>query len=171
LVYWEFYNHNGFAQCGSGFSGPVPFPAPGATCLTDGNTSFKPTWAVETNYYMDLGFLPENMQYFSISGRAAWYGRKGTDTEPLPVNVANGVLPTKVEFNSEPIRLTFDASKAVWGAKYSHFVDVWVAYRYWQNKFGLDHNAAFACTSGVPAGQNNGSCTESSLYSGITVKF
>src|SRR5690348_10243860 len=126
LVYWEFYNHNGFAQCGSGFSGPVPFPAPGATCLTDGNTSFKPTWAVETNYYMDLGFLPENMQYFSISGRAAWYGRKGTDTEPLPVNVANGVLPTKVEFNSEPIRLTFDASKAVWGAKYSHFVDVWV---------------------------------------------
>lgn len=171
LVYWEFYNHNGFAQCGSGFSGPVPFPAPGATCLLDGNTSFKPTWAVETNYYMDLGFLPENMQYFSISGRAAWYGRKGTDTEPLPVNVANGVLPTKVEFNSEPIRLTFDASKAVWGAKYSHFVDVWVAYRYWQNKFGLDHNAAFACTSGVPAGQNNGSCTESSLYSGITVKF
>jgi len=171
LVYWEFYNHNGFAQCGSGFSGPVPFPAPGATCLTDGNTSFKPTWAIETNYYMDLGFLPENMQYFSISGRAAWYGKKGTDTEPLPVNIANGVLPTKVEFNSEPIRLTFDASKAVWGAKYSHFVDVWVAYRYWQNKFGLDHNAAFACTSGVPAGQNNGSCTESSLYSGITVKF
>ena len=49
---------------------------------------------------------------------------------------------TKTEFNSEPIRLTFDASKAFWGAKYSHFVDVWVAYRYWQNKFGLDHNNA-----------------------------
>ena len=43
-----------------------------------------------------------------------------------------------MEFNSEPIRLTIDASKAMWGAKYSHFVDVWVAYRYWQNKFGLD---------------------------------
>jgi len=25
---------------------------------------------------MDLGFLPENMQYFSISGRTAWYGKK-----------------------------------------------------------------------------------------------
>ena len=171
LLYYEFYNHNGFAQCGSGFSGPVPFPAPNATCLLDGNTSFKPTWAVETNYYMDLGFLPENMQYFSISGRAAWYGKKGTDTQPLPFNPANGVFNTAVEFNSEPIRLTLDASKAIWGPKYSHFVDVWVAYRYWQNKFGLDHNAAFACTSGVPAGQNNGSCTESSLYSGITVKF
>ena len=30
------------------------------------------------------------------------------------------------------------------GPKYSHFVDVWVAYRYWQNKFGLDHNAPSA---------------------------
>ena len=61
-----------------------PGGIPGTTCLTDGNTSFKPTWAVETNYYMDLGFLPENMQYFSISGRAAWYGKKGTENNPLP---------------------------------------------------------------------------------------
>jgi len=72
-------------------------------------------------------------------------------------------------FGSEPIRLTLDASKAIWGPKYSHFVDVWVAYRYWQNKFGLDHNAApGVCTV---AGVSTNSCTESSLYSGITVKF
>jgi hypothetical protein len=171
LVYWEFFNHNGFAQCNSGFTGPTPYPAPNATCLLDGNTSFKPTWAVETNYYMDLGFMPPSMDYFSISGRLAWYGTKGTDTNPLPYNPANNVQNTAVEFNSEPIRLTFDASKAMWGPKYTHFVDVWVAYRYWQNKFGLDHNRAFACTSGVPLGQNNGSCTESSAYTGITVKF
>jgi hypothetical protein len=51
-------------------------------------------------------------------------------------------------------------------------VDDWVAYRYWQNKFGLDHNRAFACTAVVGgATVSNGSCTESSLYSGITVKF
>ncbi len=61
-----------------------------------------------------------------------------------------------------------DASKAVWGDKYSHFVDVWVAYRYWQNKFGEDHKRAGACVSG---GVSTGACTESSLYSGITVKF
>ena len=168
LVYWEFSNHNSFAQCNSGFSGPTP----GVSCLADGNTSFKPTWAVETNYYMDLGFLPPEYQFFSISGRAAWYGKKGTDTEPLPFNPAFGVFNTAVEFNSEPIRLTFDASKAFWGPKYTHFVDVWVAYRYWQNKFGLDHNRAFACTAVVGgATVSNGSCTESSLYSGITVKF
>src|SRR5712671_3134076 len=168
LVYWEFLNHNSFAQCNSGFTGPIP----GVGCLFDGNTSFKPAWAVETNYYMDLGFLPPSLDYFSISGRLAWYGKKGTDTQPLPYNPANGVYNSAVEFNSEPIRLTFDASKAIWGPKYTHFVDVWVAYRYWQNKFGLDHNRALACTATLGAVTvSNGSCTESSLYSGITVKF
>jgi hypothetical protein len=170
LVYYEFLNHNSFAQCGSGFSGPTP----GVNCLVDGNTSYKPTWAVETNYYMDLGFLPENFQFFSISGRAAWYGKKGSDTEPLPaLLLANGAFPTKVEFNSEPIRLTFDASKAVWGPKWSHYVDIWVAYRYWQNKFGLDHNAPSAACSATVGGitRPSGACTESSLYSGVTVKF
>src|SRR5215468_674396 len=168
LMYWEYYNHNSFAQCGSGFSGPIP----GVTCLSDGNTKFKPTWAVETNYYMDLGFLPESMQYFSISGRAAWYGKKGTENNPLPYALP-GNVNTAVEFNSEPIRLTFDASKAMWGGKYSHFVDVWVAYRYWQNKFGLDHSAPSIACGAVVNGVNSptGACTESSLYSGITVKF
>jgi len=163
LVYYEFSNHNSFLQCGAGWNPNVP----GVTCSPDGNTSYKPTWAVETNYYMDLGFMPENMQFFSISGRIAWYGTKGNQNAPL--GVASGGTGTAIELNSEPIRLTFDASKAFWGAKYTHFVDVWVAYRYWQNKFGLDHNAApGVCTV---AGVSTNSCTESSLYSGITVKF
>jgi hypothetical protein len=163
LMYYEFSNHNAFDQCGL-FPGGVP----GVTCIRDGNTEFKPTWAVEINYYMDLGFLPPNMQYFSISGRAGWYGKKGTENEPLPFNAITNVN-TAVELNSEPIRLTFDASKAVWGPKYSHFVDLWVAYRYWQNKFGLDHKLSGVCN--VAPGVSNHSCTEESLYSGITVKF
>src|SRR5882762_3588084 len=163
LMYWEFFNHNAFDQCGL-FPGGVP----GVTCISDGNTKFKPTWAVEINYYMDLGFLPENMQYFSISGRAGWYGKKGAENAPLPTAFP-GNISTAVELNSEPIRLTMDASKAIWGPKYSHFVDVWVAYRYWQNKFGLDHANSVVCN--VAPGVSNHSCTESSLYSGITVKF
>jgi hypothetical protein len=163
LMYYEFSNHNAFDQCGL-FPGGVP----GVTCIRDGNTEFKPTWAVEINYYMDLGFLPPNMQYFSISGRAGWYGKKGTENEPLPFNAVTNVN-TAVELNSEPIRLTLDASKAVWGPKYSHFVDLWVAYRYWQNKFGLDHKLSGVCN--VAPGVSNHSCTEESLYSGITVKF
>jgi hypothetical protein len=163
LMYWEFSNHNSFAECG--LFGPG---IPGVTCLINGNTHFNPTWAVETNYYMDLGFLPESMRYFSISGRAAWYGNKGTENNPLPF-MAPGNINTVVEFNSEPIRLTLDASKAIWGPKYTHNVDVWVAYRYWQNKFGFDHSTSTVCN--VSPGVSNNSCTESSLYSGITVKF
>jgi hypothetical protein len=162
LVYWEFANRNAFTQCGTGFAGNIAYPAPGANCLADGNRSFNPTWAVETNYYMDLGFLPESMQFWSISGRLAWYGEKGYENNPLPGT------KTAVEFNSEPIRLTFDASKAVWGEKYTHFVDVWVAYRYWQNKFGIDHKNSLVCNVN---GVSNNSCTESTIYSGITVKF
>ena len=172
LMYYEFYNRNAFTQCGAGWQLPAP-AIPGVNCLVDGNRSFKPTWAVETNYYMDLGFLPESMQYFSISGRAAWYGPKGTENNPLPFAqpfvAAFPNANTAVEFNSEPIRLTLDASKAMWGNKYSHFVDVWVAYRYWQNKFGLDHATSTVCN--ISPTISNGSCTESTVYSGITVKF
>ncbi|HZR74646.1 hypothetical protein [Bradyrhizobium sp.] len=164
LAYKEI-NHNAFDQCG--LFGPG---VPGVTCLSDGNTNYKTTWAVEINYYMDLGFLPENMQYFSVSGRAGWYGPKGDQNSPLVgTGVGSNSTATKTELNSEPIRLTFDASKAAWGAKYTHFVDLWVAYRYWQNKFGLDHNAApGVCTVN---GVSTNSCTESSLYAGVTVKF
>jgi hypothetical protein len=166
LAYKEI-NHNAFNQCG--LFGPG---IPGLTCSSDGNVDYKTTWAVETNYYMDLGFLPENMQYFSISGRAGWYGKKG-DANGLPFLSGPGRFSTAtaVELNSEPIRLTMDASKAVWGPKYSHFVDVWVAYRYWQNKFGLDHNAMPGVCTIAATGQSTNSCTESSLYSGVTVKF
>jgi hypothetical protein len=160
LAYKEI-NHNSFDSCGGVFGPGIP----GVTCLTDGNTDFKTTWAVEINYYMDLGFLPPNMQFWSISGRAGFYGPKGDSNAPL-----TGIMPSKTEINSEPIRLTFDASKALMGPKYSHFVDLWVAYRYWQNKFGLDHNSS---VNGICAvnGVSTNSCTEQTVYAGVTMKF
>jgi hypothetical protein len=173
LAYKEI-NHNSFNQCGAVFAGTVP----GLTCNADGNTDFHTTWAVETNYYMDLGFMPPDWQFWSISGRAAWYGPKG-DANGLPfvsaTNIAllgpRGSNATKTEFNSEPIRLTFDASKAFLGPKYTHFVDVWVAWRYWQNKFGLDHNATPNVCTLFATGQSTNSCTENTVYAGITAKF
>src|ERR1700694_4046815 len=92
LLYYEFSNHNAFLQCGTVF--PVGQVA-GVSCSPDGNPSYKPTWAVEINYYMDLGFLPENMQYFSISGRAGFYGPKGNQNAPL--GIASGGTAHKVE--------------------------------------------------------------------------
>jgi hypothetical protein len=166
LAYKEI-NHNAFTQCG--LFGPG---IPGVTCNPDGNRDFNTTWALETNYYMDLGFLPESMRYFSISGRAAWYGPKG-DANSLPARSGVGRFSTATvtELNSEPIRLTFDASKATMGPKYSHFVDVWVAYRYRQNIFGLDHNAMPGVCTLAATGQSTNSCTESTVYTGVTMKF
>jgi hypothetical protein len=43
---------------------------------------------------------------------------------------------------------------------------VWVAYRYWENKYGFDHNASPVCM-----GLGTRSCVEKSFYPGITVKF
>jgi len=115
------------------------------------------------------------MQYFAISGRAGFYGPKGDSNSPLVFNGV-GVFSTasKTEINSEPIRLTFDASKAFMGPKYSQFVTTWVAYRYWQNKFGLDHNGnAGICNAVLPSGvmASTNSCTEQTVYAGVTVKF
>jgi hypothetical protein len=160
-LYYKEINHNSFDQCGATGAGA------GVTCLLSGNTEYNGTWAVETNYYMDLGFFPESLQYFAISGRAAWYGPKGNQNAPL--GVAGGGTATATEFNSEPIRLTFDASKAFMGPKYSQFVTTWVAYRYWQNKFGLDHNTSPQCL--LAPGVSNNTCTESTVYAGVTVKF
>lgn len=153
LFYYEFANRSTFTQCGFVAANPL-------SCNIDGNREFNPTWAVEMNYYMDLGFLPASMDYFAVSGRAGFYGPKGGENGQI------AGTDTKMEINAEPIRLTFDASKAIWGEKYTHNVDVWVAYRLWRNKFGLDEKNSAACT--VLAA---GSCREDSLYSGITVKF
>jgi hypothetical protein len=159
-LYYQEWNHNAFLT-------PSFVPA-GFSGLPDGNTHYRPTWALEVNYYMDLGFLPQNLQYFAISGRAGFYGPKGTGA--YGGYTVPGSNSTKTEINSEPIRLTFDVSKLVWGPKYEHFVETWVAYRYWQNKFGLDdgNSANPVCwTNGV----NNQSCTEKSVYAGVSVKF
>jgi hypothetical protein len=170
LAYKEI-NHNAFNQCGTAFAGGQ---VPGLSCSLDGNTDFHTTWAVEMIYYMDLGFLPPEAQFFSISGRAGFYGPKG-DSNGLPFNSGPGPFSTatKTEINSEPIRLTFDASKAFLGPKYTHFVDLWVSYRYWQNKFGLDHNANIPVCNIVLNGvvTNTNSCTEQTVYAGVTVKF
>jgi hypothetical protein len=170
-VAYKEINHNAFNQCGTAFAFTQ---VPGVGCNSDGNTDFHTTWAVETIYYMDLGFIPPDWQFWSISGRAAWYGPKG-DANGLPLQSGPGVFSTatKTEFNSEPIRLTFDASKAALGPKYTHFVDVWVAWRYWQNKFGLDHNAEFGICNIIQHGVvvSTNSCTENTVYAGITAKF
>ncbi|MBR0725010.1 hypothetical protein [Bradyrhizobium manausense] len=167
LVVAGLASHKSFLQCGLFNPG-----TPDVTCLLDGNRRFPPTWKVETNYYMDLGFLPESIRYFAISGRVSVTGTKGDmNTLPALSGVGRFSNASKIELNSEPIRLTFDAGKAFIGPKYSHFVDLWVAYRYWQNKYGLDSNAAPGTCTVAATGASTNSCTEKSASAGVSVKF
>ena len=112
------------------------------------------------------------MRYFALSGRAAWYGPRGNSAAPLPnTGVGRFSNNTVVEWNTEPIRLTFDASKAMWGAKYSHFLEFWVAYRYRLNKFGLNADAAPGVCTLAANGVSTNSCNEKSINTGETIKF
>lgn len=152
-VYYKEWNHNSFV--GPAFTGGRG-PA-------DGNVEYSGTWAVEMNYYMDLGFLPEYLP-LSISGRGKLIGPKGTG---LDVPIAS-VTSRTTELWVEPIRLTLDVSKLVQGPKYSHHVDVWVAYQYWMNQYGLNAKTDSSCTG---PSLRQGGCNMSTVYTGVTVKF
>lgn len=132
-----------------------------APYIADGNLNFHVTWAFDASYYMPLGFLPETIP-LAISGRVQVVGPGGFGY--APGQLPPGLLPTsKTQILTEPIRLTLDASKLFWGARYSHAVDVWVAYKYSQNLLGADHNLARGCIGGA--------CTLSSVFTGLSLKF
>ncbi|MGY3590303.1 hypothetical protein ACVIGB_010114 [Bradyrhizobium sp. USDA 4341] len=179
-LYYQEWNHSIFAypnnagntEAGFGIVGYPPYTgtmAAGFTGTIDGNLRYRPTWALEIDYGMELGFLPESMQYFSVNGRVAIVGPKGNGaygqyTLPPAMNTA-------MEINAEPVRLTFDVSKALWGQTYSHFIDTFVAYRYWKNKFGLDGNNPANGVCFFANGTSNRSCSEQTVYTGVSMKF
>lgn len=162
LVYYEFSNHSTLLECGERNS-----PISGVNCEANGRKHFKPTWSLESSYSLNLDAI-EGLEHFAISGRVTLRGPKGNQNSPL--GRASGGRPTKLEINSEPLRIIFDASGAWAGPRYSHRVDVWVAYRYWHNKFGLDADESSTCFTDIP-GESNGSCSESSLSAGVTVSL
>lgn len=149
-------NHNAFTECGAYLAG--------ALCHPDGNVNFKPTWMLEAQYYMDLGFLPESVRYFAISGRVTLIGPKG------PAKGLSNLPDLTTEVIAEPIRLTFDAGSAFWGPRWAHELDLWAAWRIGQNQYGNEANggAPFLCNVN---GVSNGSCSYSSAVLGVTAKF
>jgi hypothetical protein len=162
LVYYEFSNHSTLLECGERNS-----PISGINCDANGRKHFKPTWSLESSYSLNLDAI-QGLEHFAISGRATLRGPKGNQNSPL--GRASGGRPTKLEINSEPLRIIFDASGAWVGPHYSHRVDLWVAYRYWHNKFGLDADESSTCFTNIP-GESNGTCSESSLSAGLTVSL
>jgi hypothetical protein len=90
------------------------------------SVKFKTTWDVEWVYSMPLGFLPTYLP-LKVNGFGALHGPKGLD---------GFGAETKSELYSEN-HLTLDAGKAF--ANRPNWLDLWVGYRYWYNKFGADH--------------------------------
>lgn len=69
------------------------------------------------------------------------------------------LLSAEVDVSRRDVR----CQQALTGQTYSHVVDLWVAYRYWQNKFGLDHNLTPGVCTVAATGQSTN--TQTSLSS------
>ena len=143
------------------------------TCLSDGNICYQPTWAVETNYYMDLGFLPPSMQYFSISGRAGWYGNEGHDTDRCRRFPGLGVFNRqgRIQLRTDPSDASTPARRS--GARNTRTSSTSGS----PTATGRTSSAStttrrprrLGTIGGVPA--RAAPAPNRSLYSGVTVKF
>jgi hypothetical protein len=151
------WQHDGFA---STFG---PFAAGGcANPLTNcsGNVNFNTTWAVEVLYKQPLGFLPDYVPV-TFTSLAVVHGPKGCG-EPCNTALAATSGPGLVrttEYLTQQM-LSFDVGKPILGR--TNMFSVWVAYRYWANKFGIapgQPNGFFCCT------------VESTMIVGSTVAF
>jgi hypothetical protein len=142
MAYKE-WQHDGFAAL---FGGPVN---PG------GQVSFDPTWDVEIVYNQPLGFLPPSIP-LTFSELVFIHGPKGCG-EPCSV----GLKRTTEYFTQE--KLSLDVGQMVSGKP--NLFSVWGAYRWWDNKFGIDPNQTFGGFPKVPY------TTESTWIAGATVTF
>ena len=97
----------------------------------------------------------------TFSGRAAFYGPKGKGNSAEQ-------FQTVTTFNSEQ-RLTLDVGKMAFGSSKADLVSVFVAYRYWTNKFGISETKNTNVCQ--PAYGFVGSCKENAATLGLNVKF
>jgi len=109
------WQHDGFAALG------VINPS--------GAVEFKTTWGVGANYNQPLGFLPTwlPLTYKALVGL---HGPKGFGENPV---VAVGDRKTEL-FTQQTLDL--DTGKIFWSKP--NMWSMWVGYRYWHNKFGIN---------------------------------
>jgi nucleoside-specific outer membrane channel protein Tsx len=110
------WQHDGFAV----LAGPIN---------PSGAVEFNTTWGVGMNYTQPLGFLPPSvpLTYKAIVGL---HGPKGYGESIL---VAAGDRKTEL-FTQQTLDL--DLGKILTGK--ANMYSVWVGYRYWKNKFGIN---------------------------------
>jgi len=112
------------------------------------SVSFNTTWAVEALYVQPLGFLPPSLP-LTFKSLEVIHGPKGAGEFGVPQRIT--------EYLTQQT-LSLDVGKMVTGK--SDLVSIWVAYRWWKNKFGLD-----------PVATGFVGTTESTAITGVTVAF
>jgi len=174
LAYKE-WNHNFFMSCGTGtantptcigggaFTGDREFQwIPRLELLISEPLTFLP-WPITWNSFTGVNFPKgtgiSQANLCAIGGCLSVSG-PFTGTNFFTANNASAF--TKVEV-FEDNRLTLDVSKLAWGKP--GILEAYVGYRYWYNKFGLDHNAALFAEFAP------GTAIESTAYIGTTYHF
>jgi hypothetical protein len=116
------WQHDGFAV----LAGPIN---------PSGKVDFDTTWGLGMFWNQPLGFLPAwlPMTYKAIVGL---HGPKGYGENPL---VAPGERKTEL-FTQQTLDL--DLGKIITGK--ANMYSVWVGYRYWKNKFGINNTNVVA---------------------------
>jgi hypothetical protein len=163
-------NHNDFMAvgCAGNFTAPIP------GCTFDGDRVFKWTPHFELLISEPLTFIPQiPLTWNSFTGVTLPKGT-GISTANLvalgpgcagagitsPNNLCSDFTKTEV---FEDNRLILDAGKLAFNKP--GIWETYVGYRYWYNKFGVDHNAAlFAIAAPNTA-------IESTAYIGTTYHF
>jgi hypothetical protein len=128
------WNHNGIVPQ----LVAIGVPCPGA-CAE--NVSFRPTAIFESQYMQPLGFTGLPLRFSGFTNVVLPKGNDGFGNK------------TKTELLTDN-RLTLDVGKLA--ANKPNWIDLFGGYRYWQNKFGGDHDL-----------DATGGGTESTFYVGI----
>jgi len=177
------FTHNEFNACGAPGFGDAQSPAAGfggGTCIGgaafNGDRDFKWDWNLEIFNAVPLTGLGPWGDSLRIINILNVRGPKGTGistanclaigcaTTPngLGPGDALGINETKTEV-FEDVRLTLDASKVFWTKP--GIWDAYVGYRYWYNKFGVNHNDWLFAVNAPGTG------IESTAYVGTTYHF
>jgi len=172
------FTHNEFNACGPPGFGDAQSPAAGlggGACIGggsfDGDRSFKWDWNVEIFDAIPLGtFLGSWADPLRIIDITNIRGPKGTGISTANC-LAIGCFGPVAGFNNnetktelfEDVRLTLDTSAVFWNKK--GIWDTYVGYRYWYNKFGVNHSAALFSQIAPGTG------VESTAYVGTTYHF
>jgi hypothetical protein len=144
-LYYQEKNHSGFITVNSTF-GNTATGGP-----TSGTVYFNGTWRVEGALIVPIGPKGTPLKFGSLFGIN---GPKGL----CPAgDCAATAVPTKTEYFTQQ-SLNLDVGQLAYGRP--NILSVFVAYVYWQNKFGIDHNL-----------DPTGGTTESTFLTGATVRF